>query len=147
MLKNIEDAKKLFRKQKVSFTKQRATILNILREHSTEHLTAEQVYDIVKQRDPKIGLATVYRTLSLLESMGLIRQSHLPGSSMKYETVSEDDGHEHHHLLCETCGEIQDIEDDLLEDLERLLKKKAGFSVTNHRVVFFGQCVDCNKPS
>ncbi len=142
-MKNIEDYKNEFKKKGLKLTGQRLKVLKVIQERPREHLSAEEIYSLVKEDDPGIGIATVYRTLSLLENMQLVKKIHLYDDYMRYEAVEPDEEHEHHHLICNYCGTIKDIHEDLLEDLEKNVEQKTGFQVHNHRVLLFGTCKSC----
>lgn len=110
-----------------------------------EHLTAEEVHGIVKQINPEIGLATVYRTLQLLSELNLIDKLNLDDGVVRYEIGEMDMKHRHHHLICEVCGSIEGVEDDMLDTLEDEFFEKYGFKVTDHVVKFYGVCKSCSE--
>jgi Fur family transcriptional regulator, ferric uptake regulator len=126
-------------------TPQRRAIVDIIIENEGKHLTAEEIYDLVKVDTPEIGLATVYRTIILLEEMGIISRLDIGDGCSRYELVHEEENHQHHHLICTTCGKVMEVEDDLLEALEQNVESKYKFQIQNHSVKFFGLCSDCYK--
>lgn len=142
-MKNVEVYKDKFKKAGLKLTDQRLKVLQIIQERPDEHLSAEGIYNLVKKDDPGIGMATVYRTLNLLESMELVKKIHLYDDHMSYEAVESEEEHEHHHLICNSCGIIKHIHEDLLEDLEKNVEQKTGFQVHNHRVLLYGTCETC----
>ena len=106
-------------------TKQRLAILDTLANRPDQHLTAEEIYDIVKTRWPNIGLATVYRNIQLLSEMHLIDKLNLEDGFIRYEIADpeEGSGHHHHHMICLSCGKVFTFGEDLLEDLEEKIQQ------------------------
>ena len=125
-------------------TPQRRAIVDIMINNEGNHLTAEEIYDLVKVDCPEIGLATVYRTIVLLEELGILSKIDLGDNCSRYELVHEEESHQHHHLICTSCGKIIEVEDDLLEDLESKIEEKYEFHIKNHSLKFYGICNDCN---
>ena len=126
-------------------TNQRLAILEALAKRPQQHLTAEEIYDIVKEKWPNIGLATVYRNIQLLSEMHLIDKLNLDDGYVRYE-IGEPDGsvrHHHHHMICMACGNVFAFEEDLLDGLEERIQLTTGFVVTDHVVKFYGLCRDC----
>ncbi len=124
-------------------TPQRKQILQIFVEHP-EHLSAEDVYGILREQDSEIGLATVYRALDLLSELGILVKIDFGDGCARYELNTADPNvHHHHHLICVKCKKVIEFEDDLLDDLEATISKKSGFQILNHEVKFFGYCKDC----
>ena len=129
-------------------TNQRILILSVLEQNKGRHLTAEDIYELVTQEHPEIGLATVYRTIQLLWDMQLIDKINLDEGCVRYEIGHLLDGgskHNHHHLICRTCNKIIPFDDDLLEEAERHIERTIGFHVLDHEVKFYGICRECMK--
>jgi len=126
-------------------TPQRRAVVDIIIENEGNHLTVEEIYDEVKKECPEIGLATVYRTVQLLDELGVICKISLNDGCNRYELIHEYENHQHHHLICSECGKIIEVEGDLLDSLESSIQKKYNFIVKNHSVKFFGVCSDCTK--
>lgn len=124
-------------------TPQRRAILDVIIENEGKHLSTEEIYDIVKQQCPEIGLATAYRTLQLLEKMGVLCRINFDDGCNRYELVHKEEDHQHHHLICVKCGEVTEVEDDLLDKLEEKIQDKYDFIIKNHNVKFFGLCKKC----
>lgn len=124
-------------------TPQRRAIVDILINNEGNHLTAEEIYDLVKVDCPEIGLATVYRTILLLEEIGIISKIDLGDNCSRYELVHEEESHYHHHLICTDCGKISEVEGDLLETLENNIEQKYEFHIKNHSLKFYGLCKKC----
>lgn len=126
-------------------TPQRRAVVDIIIENEGKHLTAEELYDLVKVDCPEIGLATIYRTILLLEEMGIVSRLDLGDGCSRYELVHDEENHQHHHLVCTNCGKVMEVEGDLLEELEHNIEKKYKFQIKNHSVKFYGFCSDCTN--
>ena len=124
-------------------TPQRKAILDILLENGCKHLKSEDIYALVRSKIPSIGIATVYRTLPLLERTGYINRVLLDDGCVRYEICDKEKNHFHHHLICTQCGALSEINVDMLEDLEKQIQNTTGFSVMNHSVKFYGLCKKC----
>lgn len=141
-----ENFKSLLKQNGLKVTTQRIAILEVLSNRPDEHLTAEDIYDCVKNMYPDIGLATVYRTIQVLSELKLIDKLNLNDGYVRYEIGkgSKDDCvHHHHHLICMNCGQVFTFQDDLLENLEQKIEATMDFQVLNHEVKLFGICSAC----
>lgn len=139
----INKLKENLKSQGYKLTPQRRAILDIIVASEGNHLTAEEIYDLVKVDCPEIGLATVYRTIVLLEEMGVVSRLDLGDNISRYELVHEEENHQHHHLICTKCSKVIEVEGDLLESLEQNIEEKYKFLIQNHSVKFFGICNEC----
>jgi len=119
-------------------TPQREIILEILKKKNV-HPTADDVYQMVRERLPKISLGTVYRNLELLSGQGLIKVVGLGGSQRRYEGNII----EHYHLKCVSCGHLEDAPVETIPFPDDLLKEKLNFKVVGHNLEFLGLCPDC----
>lgn len=143
-----EKFKKLLKEKGLKVTQQRLLVLEVLADHKDRHMTAEDIYELVKEDYPDIGLATIYRTVQLLLEMQLVDRINLDDGCIRYEIGEFYNGegkHHHHHLICRKCGKILPFKDDLLEGLERLIEDTTGFHVLDHELKFYGQCEECRK--
>ena len=143
-----EEFKKLLKEKGLKVTNQRLLVLEVLADHRDTHMTAEDIYDLVKEDYPEIGLATIYRTLQLLLNMQLVDRINLDDGCIRYEIGDQLNGelkHHHHHLICKICGKVLPFRHDLLDDLERQIEEKTGFHVLDHELKFYGQCKECLK--
>lgn len=143
MQKNLPGFKEQLKNSSYKLTVQRQAILDLLAENGSKHLSADEVCKFLSEKDISIGLSTVYRTLSLLEKLKLITRIYLDDGCIRYQIVDPGVKHEHHHIICECCGIVSDIKDDLLDILEKQVYTQNGFRVTNHRVTLFGICKKC----
>lgn len=126
-------------------TPQRRAIVDTIIDNEGKHLTAEEIYDEVKKVCPEIGLATVYRTIILLEELSVICRLDLNDGCSRYELIHKDEMHRHHHLVCNICSRVQEVQDDLLDELEEGIETEYGFKILDHSVKFFGICDECQK--
>ncbi|MCX7771994.1 MAG: transcriptional repressor [Clostridia bacterium] len=124
-------------------TPQRKAILDILIKQRCKHLKCDEIYQLVRSKMPSIGIATVYRTLPLLEKMGFLNRILLDDGLVRYEVSTQGENHSHHHMICTGCGELSEIEVDMLDDLEKQIQKTTGFLVQNHSLRFYGLCQKC----
>ena len=111
-------------------------------------MTAEDIYELVAEDYPEIGLATVYRTLQLLWDMQLVDRISLDDGCVRYEIghlLEDETKHNHHHLICRSCGRVIPFDADLLDDLEHHIEETAGFRVMDHELKFYGLCRECVK--
>ena len=133
------------KKKGYKLTPQRRSIVDTIIDNEGNHLTAEEIYDKVKKSCPEIGLATVYRTILLLEELGVISRLDLNDGCSRYEIVHSNETHRHHHLICNTCHKVLEVQDDLLEELEASIDKQYKFKILDHSVKFYGLCDECQK--
>lgn len=140
-----DDFKKILKEKGLKITKQRMVVLKALASCEDKHLTAEEIYEIVKADFPEIGLATVYRTIQLLVELDLVESIQLGDGYVRYEIgkFQGEEAHHHHHLICLECGKIISFRDDLLDELEARIMESASFQVINHEVKLYGYCKEC----
>ncbi|MFD2925878.1 Fur family transcriptional regulator [Halobacillus naozhouensis] len=141
----IERIKKQLHSQSYKLTPQREATVRVLLENEEDHLSAEDVYLLVKEKAPEIGLATVYRTLELLSELKVVDKINFGDGVSRYDLRKEGAEHFHHHLVCIECGSVEEIEEDLLGDVEKLIEGQWNFQVKDHRLTFHGICRVCQK--
>lgn len=125
-------------------TNQRIEILKIFLANPTVHLTAEDVME--KLASDQAGIATVYRTLELFCRLGILKKvNYVDNEFAQYDLIDISLPHFHHHLICDVCGKIIEINDDLLGSVEKTVKKRFNFLVKNHELVMNGICEACQK--
>ncbi len=144
---NLEELREALRSKGYKLTPQRRSVLNIMIQHTGEHLTAEEIYDEVRSECPDIGLATVYRTLQLLSDMKVLMKLNLDDGITRYEMNLDDKHHHHHHLICEKCGKILEVKYDLLDSVEKRIETEYDFKIQNHKLKFYGLCKECQTIS
>jgi len=123
-------------------TKQRQVILEELRK-VTSHPTADKIYQMVRQRLPRISMATVYRNLEMMAETGQIQRLPVPDGPMSFDGDISD----HHHIRCRECGRIYDVPKDMSVDVEvpDNLGLRTGFDGVEYSLQFTGVCPDCKK--
>lgn len=130
--------------QKYRMTNQRQIILQEVR-NLNSHPTADEVYERVRKRVPRISLGTVYRNLDILSRTGLIKKIDPGYLQMRFDGNTED----HYHITCMGCGRIDDLPVDKpghsLDDLEKALVKATEYRIAGHKLEFYGLCPRCMK--
>lgn len=130
------------RRSSKKLTGPRQAILEILRQHP-HPMSNKEIFAAL----PHGGgdLATVYRSMHLLEESGIVKRFDLGDGVARFELLDEgDDGH-HHHLICTRCSGVVEIEECGMHDLEEQIAARNGFKAVTHRLEFFGICPDCQK--
>lgn len=122
-------------------TPQRVMIVSAL-ENSSDHISAEEIYAQVAAKFPNVNISTVYRTLELLERLGLVTETDLGGGRVRYHPA--DKGH-HHHLICEQCGAVVDLDESVLLPLKDALLRQCNFVADLKHIGIFGRCVKCRR--
>lgn len=123
-------------------TSQREVILKVLLDR--EHLSAEEIYLKVKSKNSSIGLATVYRTIELLSELKIINKIAFQDGISRYDLNNNQQAHQPHYLLCTSCGKIDEVQQDMLEDIEREIERNYQFKIKDHRLTFHGLCRECS---
>jgi len=124
----------------LKITKQRRAVLEAFLD-SEDHVSAEELYKIVSEKEPKIGLATVYRTLALLTESGLAAELDFGDGQKRYEHNLDHDHHD--HMICTKCGKIIEFHHPLIEKLQEDVAREHGFEMTTHKLDMFGVCQNC----
>lgn len=142
----MKSAKTVFRqylkKKGMLRSKQREKILDIFLK-TEEHPTIDDLYNLVKKEDPKIGLATVYRTMEVIYDAGLARKVGFGDGIKHYEHKYK---HQHHyHLICLKCGKVIEVTSSKLEEIQKQLAKKHDFTITRATMRLFGICKTCKR--
>ena len=128
-------------KQGYRMTPQRMMILSAI-ESSEDHISAEEIYAQIIAKYPNVNISTVYRTLELLERLGLVTKTDLGEGRVRYHPAEK--GH-HHHLICRECGAIIDLDESLLTSLKSTLLREYKFSADLRHLAILGRCVNCRK--
>jgi Fur family ferric uptake transcriptional regulator len=123
-------------------TSQRRLVSDIFFRTSGHH-SIDDVLAMVRAKDPKVGYATVYRTMKLLVECGLANERHFGETVTRFEISLLD--HHHDHLICVDCKRIVEFEDDSIEELQRKLAERQGFSLISHKHELYGMCADCRR--
>jgi Fur family ferric uptake transcriptional regulator len=119
-------------------TPQRQLVLEAVGELG--HATPEDIATAVRHTASGVNISTVYRTLELLEQLGLVQHTHLGHGAPTYSVTTDND---HVHLVCRDCGGVQEANAELLADAVRRLAEERGFTLDVGHVALFGRCADC----
>lgn len=141
--KTINQISEILRAKNYKLTPQRAMILGLLIEHKKKHLSAEEIHTLVKEKMPDLGLATVYRSLELFVENDIIHCVDFGDGRKRYEYGDQKGEDHHHHAICLRCNKVIEINDDLLNNLERQVASEHGFKVNYHELKLFGYCKTC----
>ncbi|MGM0444945.1 MAG: Fur family transcriptional regulator [Bacillota bacterium] len=126
---------------KTRMTKQRKTILNVLK-NTTSHPTADWIYEQVKKEIPNVSLGTIYRNLNLLSEMGKITVINYANDQSHYDGNTEG----HYHFRCNQCQKVYDLHVELFEkEINNIVEKNTDYKVSEHRLEFYGVCPDCQN--
>ncbi len=118
-------------------TQPRLKVLDVLETSPIHHMTAEDVYKRLLETEQEIGLATVYRILTQFEAAGLVIRHNFEGGRALYEL---DNGAHHDHMVCVECGKVFEFVDRTIEQQQRNVAAKAGFTMENHSLSLYGVC-------
>lgn len=121
-------------------THQREIILKELKKFP-HHPTADELYERVKKRLPRISLATVYRNLETLSKAGLVKKIAISGRQKRFDP----DPRPHSHVYCVACHRVDNIEPNPAIDLSKLPLDNRGYEIAGCRIEYFGLCPDCGK--
>ena len=143
---NYESAKQIFT-EFLTRTSHRKTPerFNILKEiySNSEHFDIESLYIRMKENRYRVSRATLYNTMELLLECGLVVKHLFGQNSAQYEKCLC--FHQHDHAICIKCHNVIEFYDTSVEEIEKSLSKKYGFSASNHSLVYYGVCEDCSK--
>ncbi len=131
----------------LKITTPRMRILALLNELDQPHISAEQVYQTLRDAGEDIGLATVYRVLTQFEQAGIVEKHFFSGNQAVFELA---DNEHHDHLLCLDCGKVLEFTNPVIEQEQERIAKKLGFELKDHTLHLYGNCKkkDCpNKPA
>jgi Fur family ferric uptake transcriptional regulator len=112
---------------------------------SSDHLSIEDLLEQVRLEEPKIGYATVYRTLKLLKDCGLAFERHFGDGVSRYEVAWADEHHD--HMICVECDKISEFEDEAIEHLQHEVAARLGFKLVRHKLELYGVCASCQTNS
>ena len=121
-------------------TAPRLKVLDLFHNSETRHLTAEDIYRRLLEEHSDIGLATVYRVLTQFEQAGILERSHFESGKAVYEL---NEGSHHDHLICTSCGKVEEFYDAEIESRQQLVAKDKGWILQDHAMSLYGLCADC----
>ncbi len=134
------------KKAGLKVTLPRVKILKVLEANDAHHMTAEDVYRRLLERNEEIGLATVYRVLTQFVEAGLVERHHFEGGQAIFELNR---GSHHDHIVCQQCGKVEEFVDETIERHQHAIAEEHGFEIEDHSLIIYGRCVkpDCpNRP-
>jgi len=122
----------------------RIKILEIFQKTAQRHMTAEDVYKALLVEGADIGLATVYRVLTQFEQAGLLSRNHFESGKAVFEL---NEGHHHDHLVCLTCGKVEEFYDPAIEERQRAIAEERGFQLQEHSLALYAACIKKDCPN
>jgi Fur family ferric uptake transcriptional regulator len=134
-----QDWRETLRERGYRLTPQRELILNAV--DTLGHATPDEVLAEVRKHSDAVNVSTVYRTLEVLEELGLVRHAHLSDRAPTYHSVRD---HEHFHLVCRNCHQVISVEPDVIKPLVSRLETDHSFTVDIGHLTVFGTCQDCS---
>ena len=137
--------KERIKEKKYKLTRQRKIVLQAFLDSTENHMSAEDVFALVKDGNPDIGLATVYRSLELFTTLELLKKLDFGDGRSRYELNDENLTHTHHHLICLGCGKIVEFSYDFLDDVKMKIEEKEKFQIVDSQLKFYGYCSECQK--
>jgi Fur family ferric uptake transcriptional regulator len=139
ILKTVRDEA---RRRGVRWTSQRQVIVETFL-GSADHITVEELHKRVRGVDRTVSAATVYRTVNMLEKIGIAHRRDFGGGSASFESALNKDHHD--HLVCLSCGAIQEFHHDRIETLQDEVAAEHGFRLSHHRMELYGVCATCQR--
>jgi Fe2+ or Zn2+ uptake regulation protein len=127
-------------KKKFRQTEPRRVLLQEIKDLNS-HPTADDIFDIVRKKVPRVSLGTIYRNLEVLCQQGFIQKIETGGSQRRFDGHTEN----HYHFRCVTCGQIIDLTQKPLEEIERALTKISPYEILGHRLELIGRCHSCSS--
>lgn len=122
-------------------TPQRLMVLDAI-EHSRNHISAEEIYAQVIAKYPHVNISTIYRTLDLLKRLSLVTETDLGGGRVRYHPAEKG---KHHHLVCQQCGAIINLDESVLLPLKATLQREYEFDADLKHLAIFGLCRKCRR--
>jgi Fur family ferric uptake transcriptional regulator len=139
----LGELKRILKEKQLKFTRQREQILKTLYENEG-HFSPEEILRLIQADDPemRVGIATIYRTLALLEEEGLAESISFGKAGKRYEIGMKK---HHDHLICTQCGRIIEFVDDVIEARQEEVGRKFDFTITDHTMKILGICKECRE--
>lgn len=133
---------KELRRVGLKVTTPRLLILHMLEQASMRHLSAEDIYQTLRDTGEDVGLATVYRVLTQFEAAGLVKRQNFEEGHSVFEL---NHGQHHDHLVCVRCGKVDEFINEVIEKQQRLVAERTGYQITDHILTIYGICPQCHK--
>lgn len=132
------------KKAGLKVTLPRMKILDLMESSTVRHQSAEDIYQSLRDEGEEVGLATVYRVLTQFEAAGLVTRHHFEGGQAVFELNRE--GH-HDHIVCVGCGKVEEFVDEIIETQQNKIAEDKGYLITDHSLILYGKCPECQKAS
>jgi len=141
----LGELKRILKEKQLKFTRQRELVLKALYEHEG-HFSPEEIQRLIRAGSPEVnvGIATIYRTLALLEEEGLAESISFGKAGKRYEIGMKK---HHDHLICTKCGRIIEFVDEVIEARQEAVGEKFDFTITDHTMKILGICKECRENS
>jgi Fur family ferric uptake transcriptional regulator len=133
--------KNLFREKKLRMSHPRLLVYQELF-NAISPLSPQELYHGLRKKQKRIGLTSIYRSLDLFESLGMVFKI-MSGSKMRYK-LCELENH-HHHIICKTCGHVVELNFCDISQWSRKVMESTGYQVTDHQLSFYGLCKECQR--
>lgn len=130
------------RNRGLKVTTPRVRILSILEHANPHHMSAEDVYRKLVEESEDVGLATVYRVLTQFETAGIVKRHNFEGGHAVFEL---DQGQHHDHLVCVSCGKVEEFLDLAIEKRQEVIAEQNAFKITDHNLTIYGICRPCQS--
>ena len=136
----MENITSIFKEKKLKLTPQRLAVYNYLM-NTKSHPSAETIYAGMQEQYPTMSLATVYKAVKTLTSVGLIQEINVGEGNFRYDANTA----AHPHIQCLKCGRVDDIYDISLDSLNKEAQEKSNYEIISNQVYFYGYCKDCRN--
>ncbi len=140
--KDIAVSKAALQAANLKVTQPRLKVLAIFEKHPDEHLSAEAVFNTLKQHGDNVSIATVYRVLNHFESAGILQKLHLGHDQSVYELAHSG---QHGHIICSQCHQIQEFFDDVIQTRQQAIIEASGGQLIRHHTVLYVICATCRN--
>ena len=137
---------KNLRKAGLKVTLPRVRILEIFEQSSERHLSAEDIFNKIREAGDEVGLATVYRVLTQFESAGILVKLNFEDNRSVYELSSNPEFDDHHdHMVCIDSGSVIEFKNEIIEDEQVKIAKEHGYEIVDHKLVLYVKPIDGKK--
>lgn len=138
----------LFKEKGYKMTEQRHIVLDVLMENKGEHMSTKKIWDIARKKDSTIGMATVYRTINIMDELGIITGLSKKDEHNKYELSAGEEEHIHSHLVCPVCGRVVGISPNIIDgNINDKIKKLYNVEAQDIWIKCYAICEECTKKS
>ncbi len=141
----MQAIEEMLREKRIKVTPQRMAVYAVLRE-TRRHPNVEMIYQKLKPSYPAMSLATVYKTVDVLNKVGLIQELNVGEGGLRYDALTKP----HPHVYCETCGQVDDVEKFSMKDFQddsliAQMQKATGYELSSVQLYFYGKCPNCKE--